>query len=249
MLTAIIADDKKANIDTLQQLLKMYCPSVMVSATAADTDTAYECINRIRPDLVFLDIEMPSGSGFDLLKRFKSVSFEVIFTTAYDQYAIKAFRENALDYLLKPVEIDALQHAVQKAENQVRLKQAGQNNIPHNQHLTLPFSSKISLPVQDGYLFIDHKDLVRCEGLGSYSHLFMADGKKILVSLRLKECEALLPPSIFFRVHNSHIINLQYISKYVRGRGGYILMQDGAMVDVAASRKDAFLERMKNHTP
>lgn len=241
MLSAIIVDDKPANIQTLQRLLADYCPQVAVVGTATDGEHAYAAIVAHRPALVFLDIEMPGGSGFDLLRKFPQASFELIFTTAYNQYALQAFRENALDYLLKPIDIGALQQAVSKAERQVGLKQAGHSQAQQ----PMPARSRISLPVQDGYLFIDSHDVTRCEASGSYTWFHLAGGKRLMVSLRLKECEDLLPAAAFFRVHNSHIVNLRWIARYVRGRGGYLVMQDESVVDVAASRRDAFLEAMR----
>lgn len=245
MIKTLIIDDKTANIATLSKLLQLYCPQIAVCATAEDIREGYDAIVKHQPALVFLDIEMPDGSGFDLLRKFDPVGFEVIFTTAYNQYAIQAFRENALDYLLKPINIDDLQRAVLKADEQITLKHRNTHIEQYLQRLQPPATGKIGLPVLDGYLFINYKDIVRCEASRSYSNFFMADGKKIVVSMRLKECEALLPRGPFFRVHHSHIINLQYIVRYIKGRGGYVLMEDKSTVEVAASKKDAFLEHMK----
>lgn len=245
MISAVIVDDKTANIGTLNKLITVYCPQVKIVAAVTNIDSAYSSIIQLSPDLVFLDIEMRGGNGFELLRKFEHVSFAVIFTTAHSQYAVQAFRDNALDYLLKPLDIDALQQAVMKAERQLTAKDT-------NRKLELllqnaPGTNKISIPVQDGYLFINSDDLVRCEGAGSYSFFFMKDGKKLTVSLRLKECEELLPPVSFLRVHKSHIVNLAYVSRYIRGRGGSILMQDGSIVDVAPDRKISFLETMRRH--
>ena len=244
MLKTIIIDDKPGNISTLRKLLEQHCPQITVCATALNIEDAEQAIARFQPILIFLDIEMPNGSGFDLLKRFDALTFEIIFTTAYNQYAVQAFRENALDYLLKPIDIGALQEAVTKVEKQVSLKQA---NTYHEKYLKQlqPQTTKISIPVHDGYLFINHQDIIRCEASGSYSNFFTIDGKKQIVSMRLKECEDILPVNTFFRVHYSHIINLKHITRYVRGRGGYVLMQDGSTVEVAASKKDAFLTQLK----
>ena len=249
MLTSVIIDDKPANVNLLKQLLNTYCPRIEVTGTANNIADGYSCINTLQPDVIFLDIEMPNGSGFELLHKFKDISFEVIFTTAYNQYAIQAFRENALDYLLKPIDIDALQQAVIKAEKISKLKQTNERLTRYLQQAQTPAGTKIGLPVQDGYLYLNYQDIIRCEASGSYTNIFTADGKKIMVSMRLKECEELLPEKAFFRVHHSHVVNLQYITRYVRGRGGYVLMQDNVMVEVAASKKDAFLEIMRQqHT-
>lgn len=245
MIKTIIIDDKAANITTLSKLLQLYCPQINVCATAEDIQEGYNTIIKFQPALIFLDIEMPDGSGFELLRKFELLNFEVIFTTAYNQYAIQAFRENALDYLLKPIDIDNLQRAVAKADVQINLKHRNTHIEQYMQKQQVPPAGKISIPVLDGYLFINYEDIVRCEASGSYSHFFMSDGKKLLVSMRLKECEDLLPRELFFRIHHSHIINLRFIARYIKGRGGYVLMEDKSMVEVAASKKEAFLEHMK----
>lgn len=227
-------------------MLEMYCPQVNVCTSKRNIDDNYAAILRLQPELVFLDVEMPNGNGFDLLRKFDDLSFEVIFTTAYNQYAVQAFREHALDYILKPIDIDILQQAVGRAVEKVSFKRDNDYLRQFLTRLQLPSLSKISLPVLEGYIFINPHDIIRCEGARSYSNFFMADGKKIIVSLRLKECEEILPQKQFFRVHHSHIINLQHIIRYVRGRGGYVVMEDKSTVEVAASRKDQFLEYMKD---
>ncbi len=245
MITALIVDDKSANIQTLSQLIARHCPVVRVQTTATTIDAAYSAICSYAPDLVFLDIELTGGTGFDLLRKFEQVTFAVIFTTAYSQYAVQAFRDNALDYLLKPIDIDALQQAVEKAERQSAAKETNRRLAQYLQDSRA--TNKIAIPVQDGYLFINGDEVIRCEGAGSYSFFFMKDGTRLTASLRLKECEELFPAVSFLRVHKSHIVNIAYVSRYVRGRGGSILMQDGSMVDVASNRKDLFLETMRGH--
>lgn len=245
MLNTLIIDDKPANINTLTKLLEMYCPQVNICASKQNIDDGYAAILKLQPQLVFLDVEMPDGNGFELLKKFDHVSFDVIFTTAYNQYAVQAFRENALDYILKPIDIDVLQQAVGRAVEKASLKRGNDHIQQFLSRLQTPNISKISIPVLDGYLFINHQDIIRCEASGSYSNFFMLDGQKLIVSLRLKECEEILPKREFFRLHHSHIVNLQHISRYVRGRGGYVIMEDKTTVEVAASRKDQFLEYMK----
>lgn len=245
MMKSIIIDDKSANIETLNKLLGLYCPQVQICATAGNIEDGYKAIQEYKPVLIFLDIEMPKGNGFDLLRKFDTLTFEVIFTTAYNQYAVQAFRENVLDYLLKPIDIDALQQAVKKAEQHINLRHTNEHVVQYIQTLQLPNNNRISIPVPDGYLFLNHQDILRCEASGSYCIFFTTDGKKILTSMRLKECEKLLPQKQFFRVHHSHIINLQYMVRYTRGRGGCVIMQDKSIVEVSASKKDIFLEKLK----
>lgn len=243
MTKAILVDDKGTNIKLLETLIRNYCPSLTVVATATNIDEAFQYILLHLPQVVFLDVEMPGGSGFDLIHKFNPVFFEVIFTTAYSQYAVKAFREQALDYLLKPIDIDALQQAVIKAERQIALKESGNRLLSFlEQGNAIPAMKSIPLPALDGYLFVDPGDIVRCEASGSYTTFYLTDSQKILVSMRLKACEQLLPPTRFFRIHHSHIVNLSYIRKYVKGRGGYVQLHDGSTIDVAVTRRDDFLK-------
>jgi two-component system LytT family response regulator len=239
-INAIIIDDKKVNIEILQQLLGQFCPSVQILDTATDIEHGYIAINRHQPDLVFLDIELNGNTGFDLLKMFPNVFFKTVFTTAYSQYAIEAFRAQAIDYLLKPITIGHLQEAVTKAENFI------QQQRQLRQVYTAPIvQTKVSLPTLEGFLFIDYNDILRCEASGSYSNFHLADGRKIMVSMRLKECEALLPDTVFYRVHHSHVINMNHVTKYIKGRVGQVVLTGNIIVEVAASRKDKFLQSIR----
>jgi len=242
MKKVVLVDDKTTNMLLLKNLISEHCPSLLIAATASKLDEAYESISRHRPDIVFLDVEMPDGSGFDLLRRFSPPFFEVIFTTAYSRYAVEAFREHALGYLLKPIRIDELQQAVQRAEQQIELRQSGSRLLQYlERQEQAGVLSKIRLPSLEGYIFVNPQDIFRCEASGSYTTFYLAGGEKILISMRLKACEEMLPAT-FFRVHHSHIVNLSYIRKYVKGRGGQVLLLDGSEVDVAANRKEAFLK-------
>lgn len=240
MLRAIIVEDKEANIETLQQLLQQFCPAVTVIATATHVASGYLLITQHRPDIVFLDIELGDASGFDLLHMFREVFFKTIFTTAYSHYAIDALRARAMDYLLKPISIRQLQEAVAKIEDWLQ-----QEEKERNINEKLVPQAKISLPTQEGFLFIHYNEIVRCEAAGSYSNFFLLDGKKILVSMRLKECEDLLPATVFFRVHKSHIVNVNHVTRYARGRIGQLFMPANTVVEVSSSHKEAFLNFMK----
>lgn len=238
MMNAIIIDDKITNVEMLEIMLQQYCPTVHIAATATDIEEAQLLILQHRPDLIFLDIELNGENGFELLRKLKHISFETIFTTAYSEYAIQAFREQAVDYLLKPIHIPFLQEAILKAEKQIVLKRAG-GQTPQS-----PTSQKISLPSQEGYQFVNHDDIIRCEASGSYTTFYLTGKLKVVVSLRLKLCESKLPVHSFFRVHNSHIVNLRYVRKYHKGKTGILTLEDGTEIEVAASRKEAFLEAM-----
>lgn len=250
MKKVILVDDKATNLQLMTTLIRQYCPTLIIAATATCVEEASNSISIHRPDIVFLDIEMPDGNGFDLLQRFQPVFFEVIFMTAYSQYAVKAFREQALDYLLKPIDIDALQQAVFKAERQIDMKQAGNrmlDYLKYKEEAIIPAIEKIALPSLDGYVFVKPTQILRCEASGSYTTFHLKDGQKLLVSMRLKACEQLLPGNVFFRVHHSHIVNLDYIQKYVKGRGGHVELEDGTVIDVAATRRDDFLKLIGKH--
>lgn len=239
-INAIIIDDKNVNIEILQRLIEQFCPSVAVLATATDTENGYIEINRHLPDLVFLDIELNGNTGFDLLKMFPNVFFKTIFTTAYSQYAIEAFRAQAVDYLLKPITISHLQEAVTKATNFIQ-----QQRQLRQVHAAPIAQTKVSLPTLEGFLFIDYNDILHCEASGSYSNFHLIDGRKIMVSMRLKECSTLLPDTVFYRVHHSHIINMNHVTKYIKGRVGQVVLTGNVTVEVAASRKDQFLQSIR----
>lgn len=244
MINAIIVDDKYANVVTLQKMVELYCPSVSIKGSATRVPEALDIIRETVPDLVFLDIEMPGHNGFSLLEQSEPDSFETIFTTAYDQYAIRAFKTQALDYLLKPIDIIELQQAVQKAGRQIELKRTGE--LVENMGMQPAGSlNKACLPTLEGYVFVDYEDIIRCEASGSYSYIHLADKRKLLVSMRLKECGEMLSQFSFMRVHHSHIVNLHYVERYVRGRGGSLWLKDGTMIDVSNNRKEAFLAAMR----
>jgi len=236
---AVIIDDQQVNVDTLQELILRFCPGTSIVGTAKTVTEAYSIIANTAPDLIFLDIELGQGNGFDLLRMFPDPAFKIVFTTAYAQYAVEAFREHAVDYLLKPIQITQLQEAIRKVESVVKLRSEKQ---PVKDSV-LP-AAKVSLPTSDGYLFVDYNDIIYCEAEGSYSTFYFTDKKKILVSLLLKECEGILPHQVFLRIHNSYIVNINHVAKYIRGKGGQIVMNSGVELSVSASRKEQFLTLM-----
>jgi two-component system, LytTR family, response regulator len=241
-MKACIVDDEKKGRDSLQKLLEQYCSEVQVVGHADSVENAYQFITRNKPDLVFLDVEMPQGSGFELLKKFDKVPFKTIFVTAHQHYAIKAIRFSAVDYLLKPVDVDELVLAVQNAA-----QASGYNN--HNQYSALLDNlehqkpGKIAIPVKDGVTFIDPCDIIRLQADGTYTHIFTGDGK-YTASRNIKEYEDLLSDQFFFRAHNSHLINLKHVKHFSRVDGYFVQMSDGSSVEVARRRKDEFLQLM-----
>ena len=243
MIRAIIVDDEPKNRKILRSLLTDYCPQVVVEHEAGSAEEAVPLVQASNPDILFLDIEMPYGNGFDLLDKLMPVNFEIIFITAFDEYTMKAFKYSALDYLLKPVNIQELQQAVEKASKKIHLKNINQQltnllqNIRHTQ-TTVP---KLALPTQDGFMFITLQDIIRIEASGNYTSIHSVDGQKHVSSRTIKQYDEMLPARQFFRIHNSHIVNLNFIKKYHKGRGGYVEMSDGALLEVATRRKDDFL--------
>jgi two-component system LytT family response regulator len=247
MIEAIIIDDEQNNIEALQALLTQYCPDVEITGTAPDSQSGLIIIEELQPQLVFLDIEMPFGNGFDLLDRLSSITFEIIFVTAFNEYAIKAIKYAALDYILKPVNITELKNAVAKAVTRLNEKEINkriaamlENLKPENQN-----AQKIGLSTQEGIVFENLNNIIRLEAVGGYTSVEIINKPRIIVSRHLKEFEEILPVSNFFRIHNSHIINVNYLKKYFKGRGGYVEMEDGAKIEVSTRKKDAFLEKFR----
>ena len=244
MIKAILVDDELHGLETLSILLADYCPEVKVMEKCPSAKKALDAIEKQKPDLVFLDIEMPVMNGFELLEQFDQIPFSVIFTTSYDQYAIKAIRFSALDYLLKPVDPKELVAAVHKITKQ--------KHPPSNEQLEMLMSqlqhkeskfTKIAVPTLEGFELIPVDDIVRCEADDNYTHLFLKNKTKIIASRTLKEMEEQFGAFTYFlRVHHSYIVNLNEVSKYVRGDGGYLVMTDGATVNVSRSRKEALLK-------
>jgi len=247
MIKAVIVDDEPNNIDTLHQLLVKYCPQVTIAGTADSVTKAKEVITGIKPDLVFLDIEMPYGNAFELLNSLPLIEFEIIFVTAFGNYAIEAIKFSALDYLLKPVNIKELQAGVQKAAERIQFKNISQKlaNLFYNLNNTKPSLQKIALPTLDGLIFVNVKDLVWLEARGSYTCVYLCTQQRIMVSRTLKEFEDVLPEDNFSRIHQSYVINHNFIRKYNRGRGGTIEMEDGTVIEVSMRKKDEFLAKFK----
>ncbi|MDO9374127.1 MAG: LytTR family DNA-binding domain-containing protein [Bacteroidota bacterium] len=247
MIQAVIIDDEVNNVNSLRNLLTKFCPGVEVIGTADNANSGYDLIKAKAPELAFLDIEMPFGNAFDLLNRLGEINFEIIFITAFDRYAIKAFKYSALDYLLKPVDIDELQKAVEKVTLQVNKKIANEKvlNLLQNMSAEKTATPKIAIAGINDTTFIQVQDITRLEAQKNYTLVHLVGGQKIMTTKNLGSYEELLPESSFCRIHHSHIVNLGFISKYKKGRGGHIVMEDGTDIEVSIRKKDAFLERFK----
>jgi two-component system, LytTR family, response regulator len=243
-LKAVIIDDEQHSTDVLKNLLATYCPMVQVAGTADHAEAGKKLIAAHNPEVVFLDIEMPFGTGFDMLDGLDQRGLNIIFVTAYDNYALKAIKYYAMDYLLKPVDIDELKQAVKRVMEK-----------KDQQHDSLPVSllkayldkgvdnSKIALPMADGLQFVNRDEIVRCEACGNYTRIYLVQNRAYLVTRTLGEYEELLSPYNFLRIHHAHLINLDHIEKYVRGEGGYVIMSDGAVVDISRRKKQDFLNK------
>jgi two-component system LytT family response regulator len=229
----------------LTTLLSEFCPAVEIVGTGDNARSGEAAIRTLQPELVFLDIEMPLGSGFEILNNLMPINFEVIFVTAFDKYMIQAFRYCVIDYLLKPVNIEELKNAVDNAVKRVQANRANLQvaNLLNNLKAEQPDSKKIALPVKGGYDFVRIADIIRCEANGSYTTIFVHGGTKAVVAKNLKEYESFLPPELFFRVHNAHLVNLSFVKKYNQGRGGHLEMEDGSLIEVATRKKSEFLLR------
>ncbi|HLX65847.1 MAG TPA: LytTR family DNA-binding domain-containing protein [Puia sp.] len=246
MIRTILIDDEIDSIRILQKLLQKYCPQVCVIGTANGVETGATLIREHRPDLVLLDIEMTHGNAFDLLNRLQPVNFHVIFVTAFDNHAIRAIKYSAVDYLLKPVNIGELYAAVEKISGKVTEKNVLDRMTVLLDHLGggKLDDQKMAIPTMNGYLFVSFRDIVRLEAKGPYTVFHLTDGDQVMATGIIKDYEDLLPEALFYRIHNSHIINLNKIKKYQRGRGGFVTMEDDSFLEVASRRKEDFMQKL-----
>lgn len=246
MIKAIIVDDELGARESLSKMVEKNCKTVEIVAKADSMLSAYDAISIHQPDLVFLDIEMSNGNAFDLLEKFKEIDFDIIFTTAYDHYAVKAIKFSAIDYLLKPIDPEELIQAVHRFE-----EKKGQKSMLDKKFKTLLSNikpenklKKVGIPDGEGLLFINLSDIIRCDSDGNYTFFVLITGKRILASRTLGEYEQMFSDDNFFRVHRSHLINLQHVKKYIKGEGGYAVMSDNSQVEISRRNKTDFLEKL-----
>jgi len=244
-LKAILVDDEYDSREILENYIRKYCPNVELLALCKDIQEGEAAIKEYKPDLVFLDIEMPFGNGFDLLEKFDSINFEVIFVTAFSNYAIKALNMSAAYYLLKPIDIDELVEAVQKVT--CKLEDTPGLFLPNvvlkNLHALNCQDQKLVIPNVNGFDLISVAEIVRCEAMDNYTQIYMDSGKKHLVSKTLKHFENLLTECNFLRVHKSHLVNLKKVVKYIKGKTAQLILEDQSEVDISVTRKAEFLEK------
>ncbi|MGD0342137.1 MAG: LytTR family DNA-binding domain-containing protein [Bacteroidales bacterium] len=246
-LKTIIIDDEQNAVDFMISVIDEYCSDLEVVGQAGTVNEGVAVITSRKPDLVLLDVEMPDGTGFDLLEFFPDKDFDVVFITAFNHYAIRAIKFSAVDYILKPVNINEFIESMKKV-----VQRRSDSNLHSNdnyrillENLKTPAPSRLAIPTADGMEYLNPKEIIRIEADGSYSWFHLTGERKILVSRNLKEFQDLLGDRSFFRSHNSCLINLKYVKKYVKKDGGYIEMQDGSQMPISRNRKDLFQIHME----
>lgn len=247
MIETIIIEDEPRNLHLLQNLIAEYCPTLQVMASATSVTDAIEVIHTYQPQLIFFDIKIIGGTAFDVIEKCNPSAFKIIFTTAFEQYALQAIKLSALDFLLKPISISELIKAVHKATTAIE-------SIHHEQQLEIfkqqyhhpdLYNAKIALPTKSGYDYFFVKDIVYCSADSNYTFINFQDNTRTLVSKTLKEVEDLLNNEKFVRIHQSYIINMHFLSKYIRGNGGSVILHNGVSLDVSVRKKDALLKALK----
>ncbi|HAD12208.1 MAG TPA: DNA-binding response regulator [Saprospirales bacterium] len=243
-MKSILIDDETDALEALHLLLMETCPEVVVAGKFTDPEKGLAAIQSVKPDLVFLDIEMPIMNGFQLLETLDTLDFALIFVTAYDQFAVKAFRYSAVDYLLKPVNPEDLRNAVDKAVDKHRL---GRTQLELLKHHLNPQDARrfdrIALPSAQGYTFVELADVMYCESDSSYTKFFLENGDTYLISKTLGDVEEMLNGTDFFRIHKQYLVNMRHIRSYIRGDGGYVVMPNKVNIPVSRIKKEEFTER------
>lgn len=246
-MRAVLIDDEISNLENLRTLLEKHCPQVTIIATAQNVSDAVDVIEKHLPDLMFLDIQMGKQTGFDVLKMLPTRNFEVVFVTAYDQYGIKAVKFAALDYLLKPIDIDELMIAVNKAEHKLATQIQSSQLDFLLQQLKKPETTvnKIALQMQSEIRYVNLSEIIRCEADNTYTHFFLSNDEKIVVSKSLKEYADLLRPNGFLRTHQSHLVNPQFIKSLLKEDGGILLLLSGDKIPISKPNKDSVKQALQ----
>lgn len=248
MLTAIVIDDEKNSREALLKKLDTHCPAIRVVAECSGGADGIACITKYQPRVVFLDIEMPQMNGFTMLQQLEHKNFQLIFTTAYNQYAIEAIRFSAFDYLVKPIDTTELINAVKRIETDTAERHTNQKLAIMLDHLYRGKNTvtKIAVSTLEGIDFIALDDIVYLEAVGNYTNVHVVKAKPLLASKTLKDFEEILPASKFFRIHNASVVNVAFIQKFIKGDGGQILLHDATILDVARRRKEELLQLMSS---
>ncbi|MGJ7032699.1 LytR/AlgR family response regulator transcription factor [Niabella hirudinis] len=241
MIQAVIIDDERNNIDNLEGLLQRYCTQVQIAGIAMTADEGATLIRKLKPDLVFLDIQMPGKSGFQMLQELPAPSFEIILVTAFDQYGIQAIKFSAVDYLLKPLNIEELKAAVQKAERRIGERMQNrelENLLQMIRNREERATHKLALPTVKETRFVHPKEIIRCESSNVYTSFYLSNHEKIMVSKPIYEYEELLADFGFLRCHQSHLVNKTYIKSWIKEDGGFLVLDNGEQIPVARSKKE-----------
>lgn len=242
-LKAIIIEDEQSSQEYLKDLLEAKFPEISVVSIEDTVQPAINTINNCHPDIVFLDVEIKAGTGFDVLAGVKNKAFHVIFTTAYNQFAIDAFQYNTVDYLLKPLESEKVIAAIQRCIEKITLKQPGEEITQLLQYLKRPaMQQRLPVSTMYGIEFIDMEDILFAEAEGNYSKLKLRSGRSIMMTKKIKELAEQLQEPLFVRIHNSYLVNTRYVKKYYKGRGGHIILDDDSSLPVSPARKEDFLK-------
>ncbi|MGN6495442.1 MAG: LytR/AlgR family response regulator transcription factor [Agriterribacter sp.] len=247
-MNAIIVDDEPDGVRTLQTMLAQHCPQIHVVATCGDAFTAQEMIGLQQPDLLFLDIQMPGKTGFDLLSETENRNFQIIFVTAHNEYMLKALQFSAADYLLKPVDEDRLVEAVTRVEKKIKNESTAEQRtaLLHNiTRASSPSEMRLCIPTQKGFLIVKLEEIIYCEAERSYVVFHLTNKKSVTVSKPLFDYDNILQATSFLRIHKSFLINLLHVKEYQRGEGGVVVMSNGAEIEVSRRKKDQFLAKIK----
>jgi len=250
-IKAVIVDDEKHSLESTEILIRKFCPAVCITGIAASPEQGIELIDSLKPDLVFLDIAMPRLNGFELLQSLQYRDFELIFTTAYNAYAIKAFRVNAIDYLLKPIEAEELVGAVEKVRQRIEhaRKLHRVDHIIRNLEDSGLKRSRLALPVEGKIVMLDHEQIIYCESDGNYTRLFLSGSGSIMISRTLKDIDDMLRGPGFIRIHHSYLVNISHVSEYLRGEGGEVILSNGKHLRVSRNRKKELLAALMQPPP
>jgi len=247
MIKSVIIDDEQNNIDNLTRLLQKHCPEVTVAATAMNADDGKKIIFEQKPDLIFLDIQMPEKNGFELLRSLSNYSFEIIFVTAFDKYGIQAVKFSAIDYLLKPINIEELKEAINRAITKISQKKQNlqlENLLQLLQNTQLKDEHRIALPTVKETRFAKPQDIIRCESSNNYTSFFFKSGEKLIVSKPIYEYEELLSDYGFIRCHQSHLVNKKFIKSWVKEDGDYLLLEDKSQIPISRQKKDYIKDQL-----
>jgi two-component system LytT family response regulator len=245
VIKAVIVEDEVKGLNNLKNLLDQYCPDIKVVGEADSVEQGVKVLRAKKPDLAFLDISLPDGLVFQLLNQIRPIDFEIIFVTAYEEYAIKACEYSSIGYILKPIDPDVLKEAVARIQDR-RANESDRRFEIFNSYYNNPNAfTKMSISALDGIYFVNIRDIVRFEAEDNYTHIFLKSGERLTASRTIKSYEDMLASFNFYRVHKRHVINLNYMRKFVKGDGGYLVMDDDIQIEVSRRRRPAFMEQMK----